>query len=49
MMTKIIAVAAALTFALTSLAFAGPYLDKDCPNILAGGGTYTTADVQRCH
>jgi len=37
MKTKIIAAAAfALALATTS-AFAGPRLDKNCPNILAGG------------
>ena len=52
MKTKIIAAAAAFALALTSAsAFASgfSFTEKNCPNILAGGGTYTSADVQRCH
>ena len=50
MKTKIMAAAAAIALVLTTAsAFAGgAYTSSDCPNISAGGGTYSTLDVKRC-
>jgi hypothetical protein len=50
MKTKIMAAAAALALVLTTAsAFAGgAYTSSYCPNMSAGGGTYTTFDVKRC-